>query len=151
MNNINKGITKQQDKVLEKLVINLKTAKEVAQELSLSVHTVWDHRKNAYKRLGVTSEAEALVKLLDQWKSSEFFDIQSKEKLSIRELETITYLKNNTHLNQKEVAKLLYISEGALMSRIDSIKDKIWYNWRKKKMFVIWRWIHQARSGNTIF
>lgn len=134
-------ITEQQLKIIVRLNIELKTTKEVAKILSLSEHTVSDHRRDAYLRLWINSQEEALNILMNAWYTNPLFELSPKSEFSDRENEIIKSLVEKTHSNQRSIAESMFISPYTFSSHIHNVAEKLEYTWKKKKLFITWRWI----------
>ncbi len=55
-------LTKKEQEIIELLKYG-KLNKEIAETLSVSLHTVKNHLKNIYRKLGVRNRAEAIIKI----------------------------------------------------------------------------------------
>ena len=59
----NKELTAREHEVFS-LIINIKTTKEIADELKISEKTVRNHISNVIQKLGVKSRSQAIIELL---------------------------------------------------------------------------------------
>lgn len=147
---MHESITKQQYTVLEGLSGRLKTSVELASELSLSRHTINHHRKNAYDRLGINSQEEALLLLLKTWYENKVFDKLSITILTPREVDIVISIIKLPYSWELGIANELNISVQTVLTHIKNIAEKLQYSGKKKKLFIFGRWITQLRKWDNL-
>lgn len=63
--NLPGGLTRRQQEIMERIVTG-QTERAVAEQLGLSYHTIHQHVRIAYKKLGLKNRVEAVTKFLEQ-------------------------------------------------------------------------------------